>query len=211
MTALAMLAVATLASVALSPPPLPRTWGFNYDRTYPVTTAGGEGDSCQMNLADIMALPGDSAMQTAVDKHLHADFAAMKSMGGTAVRLYASLDSILTSPTAVNATALAALAHIVDVAAAEGLLVDLTGESVPERFHSGSPRNLNVTCGAGANVMRNPPGGPEPNPGYWPFPKWLAQATDPELRAAQKTFWAACATQFKGSATILDFVRAVSV
>ena len=26
--------------------------------------------------------------------------------------------------------------------------------------------------------MRNPPGGPEPNPGYWPFPKWLAQATD---------------------------------
>ena len=59
--------------------------------------------------------------------------------------------------------------------------------------------------------MRNPPGGPEPNPGYWPFPKWLAQATDPELRAAQKTFWTACATQFKGSATILDFVRAVSV
>jgi hypothetical protein len=128
--ALAMLAVATLASVAVSPPPLPKTWGFNYDRTYPVTTAGGEGDSCQMNLADIMALPGDGAMQAAVDKHLHADFAAMKSMGGTAVRLYASLDSILTSPTAVNATALAALAHIVDVAAAEGLLVDLTGESV---------------------------------------------------------------------------------
>ena len=167
---------------AVTPPPLPKTWGFNYDRTYPIFSAGGEGDTCQMNLADIMALPGDAAMTAAVDAHLHADFAEMKSMNGTAVRLYASLDSILTSPTAVNETALAALAHVVSIAEAEGLLVDLTG----------------------ANVMRNPPGGPEPS--FWPFPAWLANATDAELRTAQKTFWTACATQFKGSAAILDFV-----
>eukprot|EP01052_Picozoa_sp_SAG31_P034868 SAG31_NODE_4130_length_3555_cov_7.058449_4_plen_95_part_00 len=92
-----------------------------------------------MNLADIIALPGDNAMRNAVEKHLRADFAAMKSMGGTAVRLYVSLDSILRAPTIVNETALESLAHIIDIAAAEGLQVDLTG----------------------ANVMRNPPGGPE--------------------------------------------------
>lgn len=169
------------SSRSSTPPALPKTWGFNYDRTYPIVSASGEGDRCQMNLADIMALPADNAMQRAVDEHLHADFKAMKKMGGTAVRLYASLDSILTSATDVNATALAALGHIVDVAAAEGLLVDLTG----------------------ANVMRNPPGGPEKS--YWQLPAWLTQATDAQLRAAQKTFWAACATKFKGSSSILDF------
>ena len=95
--------------------------------------------------------------QAAVDAHFRADFSAMKKMGGTAVRLYASLDSILQGPASVNETALAALAHVVDIAEAEGLLVDLTG----------------------ANVMRNPPGGPEKS--WWPFPSWLVNVTDGAL------------------------------
>ena len=151
-----------------SPPPLPPTWGFNYDHTYPAGTGG-----CQQILADLLVLP--SAAAGALDAKLRADFSAMRRMNGTAVRLYVSLDSLVTGPREVNQTAMAALQHMVDLAAESRLTVDLT-----------------------AGVMRQP-GGPHP------FPSWLAAATDVELRAAQRTFWTGCARQFHGQPAILGF------
>jgi hypothetical protein len=153
----------------LTPSPLPRTWGFNYDRTYPAEAGG-----CAQILADLLAMPPESA--DAIDAKLRADFTAMRRMNGTAVRLVASLDSLVTAPTELNQTAMALLQRVVDLAAESSLTVDLTG----------------------ANVMRQP-GGPHP------FPSWLAVATDAELRVAQRTFWTGCARQFKGSDTILGF------
>jgi len=118
----------------LTPPPLPRTWGFNYDRTYPAEAGG-----CAQILADLLAMPPESA--DAIDAKLRADFTAMRRMNGTAVRLVASLDSLVTAPTELNQTAMALLQRVVDLAAESSLTVDLTG----------------------ANVMRQP-GGPHPFP-----------------------------------------------
>ena len=58
------------------------------------------------------------------------DFAGMRAHNGTAVRLFVSLDAVLLNETAVNATAMAALQRVVDVAEESELLIDLTGLAV---------------------------------------------------------------------------------
>ena len=116
----------TTEPTASSPPrlPLPPTWGFNYDHFAPIDG----GDGCQFTLADLLALPTSS--DDAIAAHLDRDFAAMQQMGGTAVRLYLSLDAVLANATAPNTTALGRLADVVAAAAAHGLAVDLTGANV---------------------------------------------------------------------------------
>ena len=130
---------AAAASPAAGPgaAPLPPTFGFNYDHFAPVRAAaaggaggggthgsGAEDEGCLMVLEDLLALPDTPAsLSQAFDAHLHRDFSAMRLLNATAVRLFLSLNAVLLSPTAPNATALARLQRVVDIAAQEGLLV----------------------------------------------------------------------------------------
>ena len=61
---------------------------------------------------------------------LSTDFAAMRALNGTSVRLFVNLPDIIPTPSAPpNATFLALLVDTVAVAAASGLAVDLTGST----------------------------------------------------------------------------------
>ena len=119
-------------------PALPAmTWGFNYDHFAPIVVNESNSSNssrtatpCLMVLEDLLALADTPAMNRAVDAHLHRDFKAMRLLNATAVRLFLSLGAVLATATAPNTTALARLQRVVDIAAEEQLLVDLTGLAV---------------------------------------------------------------------------------
>ena len=79
-------------------------------------------------MADLLA--ASPSAKAAVDARLKEDFGTMKSKNGTAVRLYLSLHSLLLGPNEPNLTAAARLVEVVNIAAAAGLTVDVTGANV---------------------------------------------------------------------------------
>ena len=137
LTALAMVAAAAPPGVAAAPPGvaaappgvLPTiTWGYNYNIFAPIPASA---DQCMFELSDLLALPSTPAVVSAAESQLRRDFSVMRNeLNGTSVRLFVSLYAVLQDTTTVNQTAMKRLQWVVDIAASDKLVVDLTGLAV---------------------------------------------------------------------------------
>jgi hypothetical protein len=130
LTALAMVAAAAPPGVAAAPPSvLPTiTWGYNYNIFAPIPATA---DQCMFELSDLLALPSTPAVVSAAESQLRRDFSVMRNeLNGTSLRLFVSLYAVLQDTTTVNQTAMKRLQWVVNIAASEQLVVDLTGLAV---------------------------------------------------------------------------------
>jgi len=162
----ALLLLAAAAASRAQPP----TWGYNYDRTS--TGAGSAGRD--VVLGGLYAALGPAAALA----HVAADFAAMRALNGSSVRLMVDLPAVVRAPPPpagapdVDAAFLGWLVGVCDAARGAALTVDLTGSTFVDRDAVA--------------------------------PAWHA-ADDAALLRARSAFWGALAGALRGHAAVRNF------